>query len=58
MNFLSCVLSSLSLKYFMYKSKILSFVIIEWFGKNYCETTEFNGLKVKIVFNKIVFILN
>lgn len=38
--------------------KILPFFIIEWFGKKYCETIDFNGLKVKIVFNKIVFILN
>jgi len=38
--------------------KILPFFIIEWFGKKYCETTEFNGLKIKIVFNKIIFILN
>lgn len=38
--------------------KILPFFIIEYLGKKYCETSVFNGLKVKIVFNKIIFIIN
>ena len=38
--------------------KILPFFIIEYLGKKYCETSDFNGLKIKIVFNKIIFIIN